>query len=164
MKKLKMFTGIGVCVAIALTLLNFCGALASHGSTSSRSYHRAAGAATVEGRDSSVFDQILTYWRASFPKSTFEGAEIHLLDGPRKQRRLHIAVPEDIEHLYGHGFSQTFLEGRVNSENVLERAIARDLLRIKRGVMHRTKGLTVSYDGSDKKRIKCVDYVVPYDK
>src|SRR5438477_6054169 len=105
--------------------------------------------------DEKKFQQILVFWQRSFPKSTFEGGSVRLVDGPTRRQRLHIPVPKKIESLYMHKFFMAFLEQRSKATNELERFVANDLLGLGRGVLYTREGMTVSFDSGPP--VECID-------
>jgi HEAT repeat protein len=108
-------------------------------------------------KDSKNFDAIIRYWQQQFPKSTFEGAFVHLTNGPGGNW-LHIHVPPDIEALYQHPYSRDFLEEHLKDKENLPRAIATDLLSLKQPIKGKGGGGTISYDLG--RPIPVVDYTV----
>jgi nicotinamidase-related amidase len=110
--------------------------------------------------DAEVFESIVDHWQKSFPNNTFEGARIHFFDGGGN--RLHISVPVPIEGSYQHPFARNFLVKCLQAKDNLRRAVAQDLLDLKRPLLFKRSGSTLSYDGVNY--IECVEYVVDWSK
>src|SRR5262245_51709405 len=72
---------------------------------------------------------IKSFWRAKFPNTVFQGAW-RFSDGPNGER-LHLTIPVEIEALYLHDFSLTYLTKLEKESDALTRMIAEDLLLIR---------------------------------
>jgi hypothetical protein len=99
----------------------------------------------VNENEVAKFQEIKSYWRAKFPSAPF-ARSIHFANGPLDARRIHIAVPKDVDALYHCSFSKDFLTPMTNSPDGLDRMIAEDLLLLRNADGTRGES-TVSHDG-----------------
>ena len=109
------------------------------------------------------FKAIADFYRKKFPNTSFQNSKVgagFTDGGPKEKTKYHIFVPNEIEQLYLHPYSDGFLREQLTGADPLEKTIADNLLQLQKGVLYTRSGATESYDGAHE--IECTDYVTHY--
>jgi len=108
--------------------------------------------------DEAKFEEIRKFFREKFPDSSFESGPTCMGGGTSLAPRVYVVVPVELEHLYVHDFSRTFLEAQLHSTDNLSAMVAGELLYLKRRLHSKSSGGVFSLDS--KTFVPCLHYIV----